>query len=117
MPYILEVQKVNMDGYTEYPDWKGKSEHIGYMNKVFRTKQGAGTYYDKFNPHMRSLNEANNWCSDWDPNTGLMYIVRERFYEYLKIPSFEDINSTVEDINSTVEYSNLQFEISFDSKG
>ena len=117
MPYILEVQKINTESDNDYSERKGKSEHIGYMNKVFRTKQGAGTYYDKFNPHMRSLNEANNWCSDWDPNTFLMYIVRERFYEYLKISSFEDINSTVEDINSTVEYSNLQFEISFDLNG
>jgi hypothetical protein len=96
MPYILEVQKINMDGHNEYPEWNGKSEHIGYMNKVFRTKQGAGTYYDKFNPHLRPLNEDNNWCSDWDPNTFFIYIVRERFYEYLKIPPFEDNNSTVE---------------------
>jgi len=39
---------------------------------------------------MRSLNAHNNWCSDWDSNSHLMYIVRERFYEYLKIPPFED---------------------------
>jgi len=40
---------------------------------------------------MRSLNAHKKWCSDFDPNTYLMYnIVRERFYEYLKISPFED---------------------------
>jgi len=37
---------------------------------------------------LRSLNAHKNWCSDWDPTTDLMYIVREHFYEYLKIPPF-----------------------------
>jgi hypothetical protein len=60
------------------------------MKKVFKTKKEASDYYDKFNPHMRSLNAHNTRCSDWDPNTKLMYIVRQHFYEYLKIPSFED---------------------------
>ena len=41
---------------------------------------------------MRSLNAHKNWCSDWDPtNSCLMYIVREYFYEYLKITPFKDI--------------------------
>jgi hypothetical protein len=43
MPYILEVQKF---------DWREKSEHVGYMNKIFNTKQEASDYYDKFNPHF-----------------------------------------------------------------
>ena len=81
MNYILEVQRF---------EWNGKSEHVGYMNKIFKTKQEASDYYDKFNPHLRSLNAHKNWCSDWDPNSYLMYIVRERYYEYLKIQSFED---------------------------
>ena len=29
MPYILEVQKFNIDGHNVYPEWNGKSEHIG----------------------------------------------------------------------------------------
>lgn len=81
MNYILEVQRF---------EWNGKSEHVGYMNKIFKTKQEASDYYDKFNPHMRSLHAHNSWRSDWDPSSYLMYIVRERYYEYLKIPSFED---------------------------
>lgn len=90
MPYILEVQKFNPDGHNMQPDWKGKSEHIGYMNKLFKTKQEACDYYDKYNSHLRSLNAHNDWCSDWDPNTYLIYIIREHFYEYLKIQPFED---------------------------
>lgn len=90
MPYILEVQKFNSNGHNDYPEWNGKSEHIGYINKIFRTKREACEYYDKFNPHMRSLNAHKNWRSDWDPNTHLMYIVRQHFYEYKKISPFEN---------------------------
>jgi hypothetical protein len=86
--YILEVQRINIDGHILHPEWNGKSEHIGYMNKLFKTKQKACDYYDSFNPHLRSLNAHKNWCSDLDPATDLMYIVREYFYEYLKIPPF-----------------------------
>ena len=90
MPYILEVQKFNSDGHILHPEWNGKSEHIGYMNKLFKRKQDACEYYNKYNQHMRLLNAHNDWCSDWDPKTYLMYIVREYFYEYLKISPFED---------------------------
>jgi len=41
MPYILEVQKFYPDGHILHPEWNGKSEHIGYMNKIFPTKQMA----------------------------------------------------------------------------
>ena len=81
MPYILEVQKM---------EWNNKTRHIGYMNIVFETKQLACDYYIRLNPHMPLLSEKRNYCSDWDPNTYLMYIVREHFYEYLQIPSFEN---------------------------
>ena len=89
MPYILEVQKYHVTGNHDFPQYNGKSEHIGYMNKVFKTKKEASDYYDKFNPHMRKLNILENWCSDWDQKTCLMYVVRKRFTEYLKIPPFE----------------------------
>ena len=88
MHYILEVQKFNSNGHREHPEWNGKSEHIGYMNKIFKTKQEACDYYNQNNPNMRSLNAHNSWRSDWDPNNELMYIVRDHFYEYLKIPPF-----------------------------
>ena len=85
MPYILEVQKFC---------YNSKSEHIGYMNKIFETKQDAAIYYNKYNPHMPALNITTNWCSSWDPNTYLMYIVREHFFEYLHIAPFENQNNT-----------------------
>jgi hypothetical protein len=44
---------------------------------------------------MPPLNNENNWCSDWDPKTWLMYIVREHFYEYLRILPFENINENI----------------------
>jgi hypothetical protein len=90
MPYILEVQKFNINGHIDFPAYTGKCEHIGYMNKLFKSKKEAAEYYDKYNPHMRKLNAIENWCSDWDPSSCLMYIVREHFYEYLKLPSFQD---------------------------
>lgn len=82
--YILEVQKFNSDGHNVHPEWNGKSEHIGYINKIFKTKQEACDYYDLFNPHMRSLNAHKTWRSDWDPNTCLtsiqnLYLFRYRF--------------------------------------
>ena len=83
MPYILEVQKM---------EWNSKSIHKGYMNIVFETMQDAANYYNKFNPHMPQLNNKTNWCSDWDPETYLLYIVREHFSEYLHIMPFENIN-------------------------
>jgi hypothetical protein len=90
MPYILEVQYFDVDGHLHHPEWNGKAEHIGYMNKLFTTKNKACYYYDNHNPHMRSLNAHNNWISDWDPNTRLRYVVRKSYGEYLKIPPFSE---------------------------
>ena len=53
----------------------GKIKHIGYMKGKFKTKKDAVSYYDKHNPHMRSLNAHNTYKSDWDPKTKLLYIV------------------------------------------
>ena len=90
MPYILEVQRFYPDGHILHPEWNGKSEHIGYMNIIFKTKQQACKYYDIYNPHLRSLNAHNTWRSDWDPETYLEYVVREWGSEYLKIPPFKE---------------------------
>ena len=89
MTYILEVQKFNSDGHNIHPEWNGNCEHIGYMNIIFNSKSEARDYYDKYNPHMLSLNSYNTWCSECDPNTNLIYIVRSHFNEYLKIEPFE----------------------------
>jgi len=85
MSYILEVQKF----YSELnPEWNGKSIHVGYMDKFFSTKKKAAEYYDEHNPHMRGLNAHGEWRSDWDPETHLMYVVREHYYEHRNIPPF-----------------------------
>lgn len=89
MPYILEVQLFSVRGHIEHPEWNGKSEHVGYMNKIFKTKRDACEYYNIHNPHMRRLNSHHTWRSDLDPTTHLMYIVREYYSEYLKVPPFE----------------------------
>ena len=63
-------------------------QHVGYMNKIFKTKPEACALYDKFNPHMRSLNCHNTYCSDWDPDTRLRYVVRKFNHEIRIIPIF-----------------------------
>jgi hypothetical protein len=89
MPYILEVLRFDPNGHIEHPDWYGKAEHIGYMNKIFSTKRDACDYYQQHNQHMRQITKDSNWSSDWDPNTFLMYVIRKSGYEYKKIQPFE----------------------------
>ena len=45
--YILEVQQFDSNGHNIHPEWNGKCNHIGYMNKMFRTKREASDYYDR----------------------------------------------------------------------
>ena len=86
--YVLEVCEFikDKDGDNGWLTQGGKIKHIGYMKDKFKSKKDAVSYYDKHNPHMRSLNANNNYCSDWDPKTKLLYIVRK---DYL-------INSTID---------------------
>jgi len=77
--YVLEVVQfiIEKDGENGWLAQHGKKKHIGYMKGKFKTKKCAVSYYDRHNQHMRSLNVHNTYCSDWDPNTHLMYIVRK----------------------------------------
>lgn len=88
MPYILEVQQFFINGRTTHPEWNGKKEHIGYINKIFNTKQEASDYYYIHNRHMRVINSESDWCSDWDPETNLLYVIRKYTGEFLKILPF-----------------------------
>lgn len=88
--WVLEVQRFESDGHTLHPEWNGKFEHIGYMNKLFKTKQEACDYYNGHNQHMRSLNAHSTWCSDWDPTNNLRYVVRTWQGEYTKVDSFDN---------------------------
>ena len=86
--YVLEVVRF----ITDSEEWKakgGKFEHVGYMRAMFRTKEDAASYYDRHNPHMRGLNAHGNWRSDWDPNSHLMYIVREDYDLNDDLPPFD----------------------------
>ena len=80
--YVLEVVEfiTERDGDNGWLKLGTKFKHIGYMKAKFKTKKDAVSYYDRHNPHMRSLKGGNNkYKSDWDPNTKLLYIVREDF--------------------------------------
>ena len=77
-PYVLEVQEFTSRGYADVAiAMKGIFTHVGYMDKIFLSKQEACEYYDIHNKHMRSLNAHSTWKRDWDPNTYLRYVVRE----------------------------------------
>lgn len=84
-PYVLEVLEF-------FPkDKEFKLKHVGYMNKIFKGKNDAILYYNKHNPHMRSLNAHGNYKSDWDPNTHLLYIVRKFYGIKPTIEPFEGV--------------------------
>ena len=77
--YVLEVVEfiTEKEGDNGWLNLGGKLKHIGYMKAKFKTKKDAVSYYDRHNPHMRSLNAHGTYQSDWDPETKLLYIVRE----------------------------------------
>jgi hypothetical protein len=96
MAYILEVQRfINVQEPNDLL-LGGVTEHVGYMNKIFRTKKQACDYYNEHNPHMPQFNGAKRFggglylCSHYDPNTNLVYVVREHYHESLTIPPFDD---------------------------
>ena len=80
MGVVLEVVE-----FTE----AGTFVHVGYMNAKFQTRKDAASYYNRHNPHMRSLNAHNTWASDWDPVTRLKYIVREDYNVQQTIAPFD----------------------------
>ena len=87
--YVLEV----CEFIKENNGWPVK--HIGYMKGKFKTKKDAVSWYDRHNPHMRSLNAHNTYCSDWDPNTKLLYIVRDDYLINATIDCFSNNDNTV----------------------
>lgn len=100
--YVLEVCEfiTDEDGPDGWLAQGGKIKHIGYMKGHFKTKKDAVSYYDRHNPHMRSLNAHNTYKSDWDPNTKLIYIVRKDYLINATIDCFSvDDNTICENIN------------------
>lgn len=87
--YVLEVCEY-------FTDKEGLSmiKHKGYMKGKFKKKKDAVTYYDRHNPHMRSLNAHNTYRSDYDPNTKLLYIVRDDYLINMTIDCFSIEDNT-----------------------
>lgn len=88
--YVLEVLEflTEKEGENGWLAKGGKYKHIGYMNNKFKTKKVAEEYYNNHNPHMRPLNAHNNYRSDWDPKTKLLYIVRKDYMIIASIHCF-----------------------------
>ena len=99
---VLEVLEfiTEKDGDNGWLAQGGKIKHIGYMKGKFKTKKDAVSYYDRHNPHMRSLNAHNTYASDWDPNTKLLYIVRDDYLINATIDCFSIDDNSVEEIKN-----------------
>jgi hypothetical protein len=61
-------------------------QHIGYVNKIFNSKEEAILYYDEFNSHMPSLRGKSNYTSNIDPKTKIRSKIRVYDGEILYIP-------------------------------
>lgn len=81
--YMLEAQMYIRDDTFVL---NGIFKHVGYVNKIFRTKQDACDYYNEHNKHLRSLNAHGEWASGWDPETRLRYVVRRHERELMDLP-------------------------------
>ena len=100
--YVLEVLEfiTEKDGDNGWLAQNGKIKHIGYMKVKFKRKKDAVSYYDKHKPKgMRSLNAHNNYMSDWDPKTKLLYIVRDDYSINATIDCF-----SIDDNNKLLTY-------------
>ena len=88
--YVFEVVKfVFYDDLDNYKKIGSKFLHQGYMKAKFKSKNDAASYYNRNNPHMRPINSNNNYRSDWDPETKLLYIIRDDRYIIDTIDTFK----------------------------
>merc|ERR1712166_663528 len=100
MNYVLEVVRV-----VPVNDSSHVFKHVGYMRAVFRTKENAASYYDRHNTHMPGLNDKKTWRSEVDPDTHLMYIVREDYGVEDIITPFDPLDAAPPcDINGWATY-------------
>ena len=83
---LYKIEGINFGNLNHTPEEQenhskkmGQFKHIGYMRITFKTKKKACAYYNMHNPHLRPLNANNNYSSDWDPETKLLYIVRKNY--------------------------------------
>jgi hypothetical protein len=99
--YVLEfiTEKEGDNGWLAQG---GKIKHVGYMKGTFKTKKDAVSYYDRHNPHMRSINAHGDFCSDWDPNTKLLYIVRDNYFVNATINRFSVDDNPSQEIKGSM---------------
>jgi hypothetical protein len=88
--YVLEVVRIvtEKNGDDGLLIKYGKLEHIGYMNKKFKSKNDACSFYNTYNKHMRPLNLYNTYMSGCDPNNRRLYIVRTDYGLHTNIHPF-----------------------------
>ena len=93
--FVLEVVRFVQVRDMEAERVNSNFVHVGYMDARFRTAADAVSYYDRHNPHMRSLMDGTGKLqSDWDPQTNLAYIVRADHHLHMsEIPPFDLANS------------------------
>lgn len=65
--YILEAQKFTSYGFR----------HLGYVNKIFKSRKSACVFYDQANPWMRPINAHNTYASDWHPKNNIRFVIRK----------------------------------------
>ena len=94
--YVFEVLKfiTEKEGENGWLAQGGSIKHIGYMKGKFKTKKDAVSYYDRHNPHMRSLNADKNYRSARDPDTKLFYIIRADYLINATIDCFSIDDNT-----------------------
>ena len=109
--YVLEVLEfiTEKEGDNGWLAQGGKIKHIGYMKRKFKTKKDAVSYYDRHNPHMRSLNAHNTYISDWDPNTKLLYIVIDDYLINATIDCFSIDDNSVDEINNGIGHTTCEW--------
>ena len=88
--YILEEQVLDSNpGINKESETCKGFQHIGYVKKLFSSKEEAVFYYNRINPHMRSLNVNGNYTSDVDPELNIRSRVRVFQNEILDIPDYD----------------------------
>ena len=90
--FVLEVVEflTEREGDNGWLALGSKHNHVGYMCCEFASKKDACSYYDRHNTHMRALNAHGTYCSDWDPVTRLVYIVRQSYGILGTVPAFTE---------------------------
>lgn len=86
MSYVIAVHNFSLSS----PFLPARLRLIGYMNKIFSSKQDAAKYYNHYNPKMPSLDLNKSYRSDLHTKSRKIYVVRKFFGQELSLPPFEN---------------------------